>query len=398
MGQEFEVVVAGAGILGLASAYHILRQDPGLRLLVLERLSGPGLGSTGRSAAAYRDMFTEPVNRHLSQASISSYEKLQAAGVNLDLRQIGYLWLLTAPQASVYAPALESMARAGVRFDTLERPELGRRLPDLDLQDLAQGLLGRRCGILNPHRLARYYAQEVARLGGRLRYGADVAGFVLDEQDLIIGVRLKGEEILAGKAVLVATGAWMGQTLARAGLAIPVVPVKRQLFAIPAREGALHRLLTTPGFNAPGLLPFTILPGEAYLRPASQSFILGYADPGRAPGLEDQPRAERDFFERAIRPQVERYFPPFRGAAPSHAWAGFYEYHPPDNIAFVDRLRGALVVGGASGSGIMKADSLGRVAAGLFYGRDQVELADGSSLAVAAIALGRSLPPEEFVI
>ncbi len=59
----------------------------------------------------------------------------------------------------------------------------------------------------------------------------------------------------------------------------------------------------------------------------------------------------------------------------------------------------ALVVGGASGSGIMKADSLGRVAAGLYHGQEQVELGDGRALRVAEIGLtGRNLPPEEFVI
>ena len=65
----------------------------------------------------------------------------------------------------------------------------------------------------------------------------------------------------------------------------------------------------------------------------------------------------------------------------------------------MDRVAGALVVGGASGSGIMKADSMGRAAAGLFYGQEQVELGDGRSLQVAEIGLReRTLPPEEFVI
>ena len=38
-----DVVVVGAGILGLASAYHILQAGRGLDLLVLDRLPGGGL-------------------------------------------------------------------------------------------------------------------------------------------------------------------------------------------------------------------------------------------------------------------------------------------------------------------------------------------------------------------
>ena len=74
------VIVIGAGIVGLASAYHILRQRPGVDLVVVERLAGPGLGDTAKSAAAFRDMFSSRVNRELSQGSIAFYEKLEAAG------------------------------------------------------------------------------------------------------------------------------------------------------------------------------------------------------------------------------------------------------------------------------------------------------------------------------
>lgn len=72
-----EVIIIGVGILGLASAFHILRHHPGLDLLVLERLPAPGRGNTARSAAAYRDMFSSPVNRLLSRGSIAFYTHLQ---------------------------------------------------------------------------------------------------------------------------------------------------------------------------------------------------------------------------------------------------------------------------------------------------------------------------------
>ena len=58
-----EVIIIGAGILGLASAYHILKRSRQLDLLVLDRLKGPGRGNTARSAAAYRVMFSSPLNR-----------------------------------------------------------------------------------------------------------------------------------------------------------------------------------------------------------------------------------------------------------------------------------------------------------------------------------------------
>ena len=395
-----DVVVVGAGILGLASAYHILQADSRLNLWVLDRLPGPGRGTTARSAAAYRDMFATPVNRRLAQGSLAFYENLQESGVQLDLLRLGYLWLLTAAQMTRFGPALKAMADAGVLFETLEPQELARRLSDLQVGDIFRGILGKRCGILNPNRLAGFYAREVARLGGQFHFGAEVTGFVFDNQGRIRGVKVGDQEILASQ-VLVATGPWLAATLALAGQSVPVVAVKRQLFAIHAKAGPLKRFLDTQGFNPHGLLPFTILPGEAYLRPApaANAFIVGFANEDQAPGLEDRPVAEPEFFEERILPQLERYLPRFRGAIPGQSWAGLYEDHPPDRIAFVDHMSGALVLGGASGSGIMKADSLGRAAAGLYFGRSQVELGDGKPLNVADLGLqGRTLPPEEFVI
>ncbi|MBM4272857.1 MAG: FAD-binding oxidoreductase [Deltaproteobacteria bacterium] len=393
-----DAIIIGAGILGLATAYHILQGNCALNLLILERLKGPGRANTAKSAAAYRDMFSSPVNRHLSRGSIAFYEEVQAQGVPIGLKRLGYLWLLTAAQRERQRQPLNAMARAGVKFAILELPELTRRLPELRPGDISAGIWGRNCGILNPNQLCGYYEREIQSRGGRFEYGREVTGFLRDPSGRIRGVRVGDHEIPA-PTVIVATGAWLGQTLARAGLEAPVVPRKRQLFAISAREGPLRRLLETPGFNDYNLLPFTIIPGGAYLRPAPASFILGFANEDQPPGLEDQPVAEEDFFENRIRPQIEPYFPAFQGRAPEYAWAGHYADHLADRTPLVDRLEGAIVVGGDSGSGIMKADSLGRIAAARFFGKDQVELGDGENFQVTALGLReRAVPQEDFVI
>ena len=391
------VVVIGAGIVGLASAYHILRQRPGVDLVVVERLPGPGLGDTAKSAAAFRDMFSSRVNRELSQGSIAFYEKLEAAEGGLDFMKIGYLWLMTAHEVEAHRQVLTAMARAGVEFDTLDSRHLKARLPELELGDISQGIFGRNCGILKPLKLARYYEQEVLKMAGRVRYRAAVTGFSRDRQGRITGVRLGGEEISG--TVVAAAGAWNGRLMALAGVEVPVAARKRQLFSVPARTAALAHLLSSTAFSSYPRLPFTILPAGAYLRPEKAAFTLGYANPDQAVGLEEPARAERQFFETRIRPQVEQYFPAFRGLNPAYAWAGHYDEHLPDSTPFVESLAGALVVGGTSGSGVMKADSLGRIAAGRLLGREVVELAHGKDFRVAELGLTpRLVPPEEFVI
>jgi glycine/D-amino acid oxidase-like deaminating enzyme len=393
-----QVIIVGAGILGLASAYHLLQSHPGLDLLVVERLAGPGRGDTAKSAAAFRDMFSSPVNRQLSQGAIAFYENLENESHPIGLKKIGYLWLATPEQMAGWGRALADMAQAGVKFRTFDQQDLTAHLPELRPWDIDQGVFGLNCGILDPARLTGFYEQEVLRLGGRLRYRSEVTGFSRDGQERINGIRVGTEEIPAG-TVIISTGAWTGLTLALAGLEVSLAPRKRQLFSIPAPAGPLSRLLATPGFNAHNLLPFTILPEGAYLRPGVASFILGFANPDQAPGLEEPPQAQGDFYQNRIRPQIVRYFPVFQGLAPTHAWAGHYDEHPPDKTPFVECLAGALVVGGSSGSGVMKADSLGRIVAGRFAGLEMVALGDGGKFRVADLGLQhRAVPPEEFVI
>jgi FAD-dependent oxidoreductase domain-containing protein 1 len=398
MTQGAQVIIIGAGILGLASAYHLLLNHPGLDLLVVERLNGSGQGDTARSAAAFRDMFSSPVNRQLSQGAIAFYERLETESHRIGLKKIGYLWLLTAAQAAAWRQPLAHMAEAGVAFQVLDGQDLAARLPELVPRDISQGILGLNCGSLDPARLTKFYEGEVLKLGGRLRYRSEVTGFNRNGQGRINGIRVEAEAIHAG-SVIVATGAWTGRTMALAGLEVPMTPRKRQLFPIPAQAGPLSHFLQTPGFNPDNVLPLTILPGGAYLRPGPASFILGYANPDEPPGLEEPAMAQGDFFENRIRPQVEAYFPVFQGVVPTHAWAGHYDEHLPDHTPFVERLAGAIIVGGTSGSGVMKADSLGRIVAGLYGGLDVVELGHGGYFRIADLSLRqRAAPPEEFVI
>jgi glycine/D-amino acid oxidase-like deaminating enzyme len=293
---------------------------------------------------------------------------------------------------------LDAMARAGVKFETLTPQELNRLLPEMRTESIGRGILGRNCGILNPNLLCRFYEKQILALGGRFAYGVGVTGFATNGQGRIIGVKVGEEQILSG-TVVVATGAWISLTMSLAGLKVPVVPRKRQLFAVAAKTGPLQHLLHAAGFNVHALLPFTIMPGGAYLRPSSGSFILGFANEDQSPGLEDHPAAERDFFETRLRPQVEPIFPCFQGVAPDYAWAGHYADYLADSHPIVDRIGGAIVVGGDSGSGIMKADALGRIAAGRFFRQDEVELADGRRFRVADLGLAnRKMLPEDLII
>src|ERR1041384_5295969 len=74
--ETADVVIIGAGIVGSSIAYHLTAG--GCRnVLVLERESAQGKGSTGKSMGGVRAQFSTPVNIQMSLYSIPFYAEME---------------------------------------------------------------------------------------------------------------------------------------------------------------------------------------------------------------------------------------------------------------------------------------------------------------------------------
>jgi FAD-dependent oxidoreductase domain-containing protein 1 len=80
-------------------------------------------------------------------------------------------------------------------------------------------------------------------------------------------------------------------------------------------------------------------------------------------------------------------------------WAGHYSYNTIDKTHYVFREGNLIVATGSSGSGIMKADAVGRVVSSLYSGRKKTTLYDGSSIQTGDLGVeGRRVSAEHMVI
>ena len=90
-----DVVIIGAGIVGSSIAYH-LTQAGCRNVLVLERESHQGKGSTGKSMGGVRAQFSTPVNIRMSLYSIPFFRQFEEAlGHPSGYRDQGYLFVAT---------------------------------------------------------------------------------------------------------------------------------------------------------------------------------------------------------------------------------------------------------------------------------------------------------------
>ncbi len=410
--EKFDIVVVGAGIFGMATAYHLQRNNPTKKILVLERLGQVGQANTALSAAAYRNMFTSETNQLLSDSSINFYLHIQNdLKQNIDMEQIGYLWLLTEelftdPSVKNW---LSNMEKNSIEYHVYGEQDLKQKNQALvqslkgdeeaemmKLENIKYGLFGPKCGVLSPTRLTEFYRDEYMKLSSTPpRFNLNVTGLLLEPtekldlpgepyiwQDArVTGVKTEEGKIHADTTVI-ATGAWVNQLLDPVGIPSHIKAKKRQLFSVPAEGAEMKGLLNTKGFNSLGLSPFIILPKGVYVRPVRQenAFWVGCADKlNRAYKYlptDDDLVGEDSYFEQSIYPILSKYLPPFLNIRPVNKWGGNYGYSF-DNIPYVYESAGAIIVAGGSGSGVMKADALGRIADALYRGEKETLLYGG---------------------
>jgi len=427
--EKFDLIVVGAGIIGLSSAYHLKDENPDLEIAVLDRAPAAGQGDTAKSAGAFRNMFTSEVNRLLAGTSIDFYGHVQKdLGFNLDLKYVGYLWLVTDGQSRRLEPVLDSMRKEGVQIKIWEKKELKDTIQGIGLEftqsdeeariigaeNVARGLQGIKCGIVSPDLVANFYEQEFRKMGGTIKYNTKVDSLLLEpvskldipgepliwQHKKIVGVKTNAGNMLADKTV-VSAGCWANELLEPLGIDARFKPKKRQIFAL--RGSRIEDLLNTKGFNEYGILPFTITPqAGVFIRPepTERGFWVGAADElGRSFGFEEDPQPERNYYTYSMYPVLSKYFPHFKDVSPTNMWAGLYDVNTLDALPYLFEEEGAIVTGGLSGSGIMKADAVGRMIAALYDKKQSADLYGGRKIEVTRLGISnRNVGIEKFVL
>jgi sarcosine oxidase, subunit beta len=245
MAKSADVVIVGAGIIGLSIAHQVQRRSR-LKVIVLDKGAGIGEGSTGDSSAVCRFRYTHDDMVLLARDGVAAYrnwsEFLRLHDPAAVYHKQGNLWFsaLGRDWAEREAGRLNGLSVAAevLDDDSLRNrfPLMNRcvRSPDLETgqsHDCAGGgvhLLEPDAGYMDPMAAAADLLRAVRR-EGVVRFRAKVTQ-VLTEGDRAVGVRLdSGEHIQAG-IVINASGPWCNDLLQELGLnRWPLVPTRIQI-------------------------------------------------------------------------------------------------------------------------------------------------------------------------
>lgn len=427
---EYDAVIIGSGLVGLATAYHVKRKRPRDNILVIDMLGSVGQGNSAKSGEMVRSIFSSPTNLTIADTTIDFYWDVQEKlGFDLHMYWVGYLWLLDSDGYKQFKPILKMLKERRIEHRIYEKKELIKRLNlkanvsageearKMGLPDVDLGFMIPKAARVDVGLLVRFYEQAFLRLGGEILLNTKVEKIII-EPDKPLGVpeephiwqssRVAGVEIEKGiiraKKTIIATGVWINSILESLGVASHIQSWKSQVYVLEAKSEELRKLLLAPGFNRMGCMPFIILPKPwVYInpRPKENAFWTGYDALvfGRPFKLEEDARVEDNFYIYGVYPLIEKYFPQFKNARPSASWAGHLDINTLDQQPIVFEENGLIVVTGANGNGIMKADAMGRIAAAVYAGEKTAELFGGERIKVSDVGIKqRKLEREKFAL
>jgi 2-hydroxyglutarate dehydrogenase len=241
------VVVVGAGILGLATARELLARQPERPVTVLEREPEVGFHQTGHnSGVIHGGIYYAPGSlkaRLCVSGARDMYEFCEQHGI--EAKRCGKLIVATRDEELPGLDELERRAKAN------EVPGLRRVGPDelREIEPHAAGVAALHSpatGVVDFREVARALADDVRAAGGEVRLGYEVSG--VDTRNG--GVRLRsrnGDEIEAERAVFCA-GPWSDRLALEAGAeADPrIVPFRGAYLTLRPERADLVKSLIYP--------------------------------------------------------------------------------------------------------------------------------------------------------
>lgn len=355
------VVIIGGGAMGTSIAFHLA--EAGVPDVLLLEKSDLGSGSTCRAAGGVRAQFSDPVNIALGSRGLEAFEDFpRRPGQEIDLRQPGYLFLLTDEgQVATYEESARLQTSLGVPTRMLTQREAAALNPAVDMSDVLAASFHPRDGYCTPESVVLGYATGARRLGATVRTHVTVTGIDIVDGE-VTGVTTDHGRVTTA-TVICAAGAWSADVGAMAGIALPVQPLRRQiLITEPLPPDLADRVTHSTPMTIDAATTF-------YFHREGPGILLGMSYQQEEPGFRWE--YSEDWLPDLME-VMERRAPELLDLGIAHRWVGMYEVTPDHNALLgesstVSRL---LYACGFSGHGFLQSPAVGEVMRDLYLERE----------------------------
>ncbi len=351
--HTYDIIIVGGGLMGSSTAYHLMNSEK-LKVVVIEKDPTYERASTPLSIGNVRIQFNLKENIEISQYAFEFMadfeEKMAVDGVQprINWHREGNLFLIEEADQPRAANDIALQKQLGCNIEWWDRKMLEKRLPHCNLGDLVGATFGPDDGTMDPYAVLMAYRNKARSLGAE--YVTDEVVEITADKGSVTGVKLASGKDLQAKIVLNSAGAWAGGIAKTAGVEIPVVPIKRQVFAVDpkVKQDSMPRL--------------TVLPSGLYMARETGGLLLVSKTMAEDPVGFDFSWDEKRFME-VIWPELAEFIPELDTLKLMRGWAGLYAVNTLDANAILGEwpeLKGFYLANGFSGHGFQQAAAVGR--------------------------------------
>lgn len=342
-----DIVIIGGGVMGASAAYHLAQR--GMKnVVLLEQETFFGQGATGRCAGGVRYQFSTDINIKLSIESLPMIERFkEEIGQDVSYNQCGYLLVATNEKdATKFKHNVELQNKLDIPTQLLSGDDVRARLPLMKFEDAIAGTFNQKDGVVDANSVVMGYINAAHRLGAKAYTRTEVLGIsVSGDQVEHVQTNLG---VIKTRMVLNTAGPWSSQIGIMAGVEMPVVPLRRQMFT----TNSLREI--------PEDFPFVIdFAKSLYFHREGDGLLIGMSNQDEQAGYNQD---VDENFELINMEAAMRRMPFIEKASRASHWAGLYEVTPDAHPIYGEtNVNGFYVCTGFSGHGFMHGPISGKL-------------------------------------
>lgn len=347
--QTADIVVVGAGVNGMSTAYHLAKAGAG-KIVVVER-DHLAAGASGKSGALVRMHYTNEPETRLARVSLDYFRNWSdLIGGDCGFRPIGLLVFVAREQRADLEANLAMQQEAGVDTRLISAADACELDPSLYLDDVDVVAWEPGSGYADPNATVYGFARAAQALGVEIQLDTPVTG-ILSEAGRVTGVETSRGTIQA-PIVVVAAGAWTNQLFDPLGIDLGLRP-------IPARVAVFRWAYERPSSH----ITYIDHINGTWARPTDGNCTLGGAEVAQVDPI-DLGNISESLTQRQIdatRGQLIRRFPTMAHSTMRGNWAGALSMSPDGRplIGRLEQLDGLYTMTGDSGTCFKTAPAIG---------------------------------------
>ncbi len=226
MTKKYDVIIIGAGSVGLPTAYFLSKA--GERVLILDELSSSGQGQNKSAIGGVRATHSDPAKIQICLQSLDIFSKwMDETGANIGWKKGGYCFpVFRRKEEDILKSILPIQKKYGLNIDWVDSEKIMEIIPGINQNNLIGGTYSPGDGQVSPLLSSESFTNESVKLGAEFRYKENVTNLITEKNNknvTVKGVKTTKDEYKAD-AVLNAAGSHATCICEMAGLDIPVNP------------------------------------------------------------------------------------------------------------------------------------------------------------------------------